>query len=46
MEPGGGAFGMEDAVLEGLGELNMRRSSGDGKKFALKPYPAIAVRGY
>jgi hypothetical protein len=36
MEPGEGALGMEDAVLEAVGELNMKRpSSGDGKKFAL-----------
>jgi hypothetical protein len=24
MEPGGGALGIEDAVLEGLGELNIK----------------------
>jgi hypothetical protein len=29
MEPGGGAFGIEDAVLEGLGELNMKAQLGE-----------------
>jgi len=47
MEPGEGGFGMEDAVLEGVGGLNMNGvSSGYGKKFALKLYLAIDVRGY
>jgi hypothetical protein len=37
MEPGGGALGIEDAVLEVPGVLNMKGvAQGDGKKFALK----------
>jgi len=39
-------LGIDAAGLGGLGELNIEPSSGDGKKFALNPHPAIAVRGY
>jgi hypothetical protein len=38
MDPCGGALGIDDAVLEKPGELNIvSRSSGVGKKFALNP---------